>query len=125
VARGTVYHTRQLDQLIEKALLKKGFSVVEVISQCQTHFGRLNKLGNQVEMMKWQRDSAVPVEKAKSLSPEEMAGKFEIGVLVDREAPTYHEEYARIRQKAKEAMSPVVEKEEKEETDRREVSDRH
>jgi 2-oxoglutarate ferredoxin oxidoreductase subunit beta len=126
VARGTVYHTRQLDQLIEKALLKKGFSVVEVISQCQTHFGRLNKLGNQVEMMKWQRDSAVPVEKAKSLSPEEMAGKFEIGVLVDREAPTYHEEYTRIRQKAKEAMAPLlVEKEEKEETDRREASDRH
>jgi 2-oxoglutarate/2-oxoacid ferredoxin oxidoreductase subunit beta len=126
VARGTVYHTRQLDQLIEKALLKKGFSVVEVISQCQTHFGRLNKLGDQVEMMKWQRDSAVPVEKAKSLSPEEMAGKFEIGVLVDREAPTYHEEYARIRQKAKDAMAPLlVEKEEKEETDRREASDRH
>jgi 2-oxoglutarate ferredoxin oxidoreductase subunit beta len=47
VARGTVYHTRQLDQMIEKALLKKGFSVVEVISQCQTHYGRLNKLGNR------------------------------------------------------------------------------
>jgi 2-oxoglutarate ferredoxin oxidoreductase subunit beta len=125
VARGTVYHTRQLDQLIEKALQKKGFSVVEVISQCQTHFGRLNKLGNQVEMMKWQRDSAVPVEKAKTLSPEEMAGKFEVGILVDREAPTYHEEYARIRQKAKEAMTPQVEKEEKEESDRREASDRH
>ncbi len=125
VARGTVYHTRQLDQLIERALQKKGFSVVEVISQCQTHYGRLNKLGNQVEMMKWQRDSAVPVEKAKTLSPEEMAGKFEIGILVDREAPTYHEEYARIREKAKQAMIPPVEKEEKEETDRREASDRH
>jgi 2-oxoglutarate ferredoxin oxidoreductase subunit beta len=122
VARGTVYHTRQLDQLIEKALLKKGFSVVEVISQCQTHYGRLNKLGNQVEMMKWQRDSAVPVEKAKTLSPEEMSRKFEIGVLVDREAPTYHEDYAKIRQKAKEAIAPpMVEKEEKEITARREV----
>jgi len=125
VARGTVYHTRQLDQLIEKALLKKGFSVVEVISQCQTHYGRLNKLGNQVEMMKWQRDSAIPVEKAKTMSPEEMSGKFEIGVLVDREAPTYHEEYAKIRQKAKESIAPpMVEKEEKEITDRREAPDR-
>jgi 2-oxoglutarate ferredoxin oxidoreductase subunit beta len=126
VARGTVYHTRQLDGLIEKALRKKGFSVVEVISQCQTHYGRLNRLGNQVEMMKWQRDHAVPVEKAKTLSPEEMEGKFEIGVLVDREAPTYHEEYAKIRQKAKEAMVlPVIEKEEKEESERREASDRN
>ncbi len=125
VARGTVYHTRQLDQLIEKALQKKGFSVVEVISQCQTHFGRLNKRGNQIEMLKWQRDHAVPVEKAKTLSAAEMAEKFEIGVLVDREAPTYHEEYLKLRQKAKEAMTPSMEKEEKEESDRREASDRH
>ena len=125
VSRGTVFHARQLDQLIEKALLKKGFSVVEVISQCQTHFGRLNKRGNQIEMMKWQRDHAVPVEKAKTLSPAEMADKFEVGVLVDREAPTYHEEYAKLRQKAKEAMPQGPgEKEEKEESDRREASDR-
>jgi 2-oxoglutarate ferredoxin oxidoreductase subunit beta len=125
VARGTVYHTRQLDQLIEKALQKKGFSVVEVISQCQTHFGRLNKRGNQIEMLKWQRDHAVSVEKAKTLSAAEMADKFETGVLVDREAPTYHEEYVKLRQKAKEAMTLSMEKEEKEESDRREASDRH
>ena len=125
VARGTVYHTRQLDQLIEKALQKKGFSVVEVISQCQTHFGRLNKRGNQIEMLKWQRDHGVPVERARTLSAAEMAEKFETGVLVDREAPTYHEEYARLRQKAKEAMNLPIEREEREESARREASDRH
>jgi 2-oxoglutarate ferredoxin oxidoreductase subunit beta len=126
VGRGTVYHVRQLDGLIEKALLKGGFSVVEVISQCHTHYGRLNKLGNQIEMMKWQRDSAVPVEKARQMSPEEMKNKFEVGILVDREAPNYLEEYDKVRQKAKEALSLEAEsKEEKEESDRREVLDRH
>ena len=126
VGRGTVFHVRQLDGLIEKALLKGGFSVVEVISQCHTHFGRLNKLGNQIEMMKWQRDSAVPVEKARQLSPEEMKDKFEVGILVDREAPNYLEEYDKVRQKAKEALSLEVEsKEEKEESERREALDRH
>ncbi len=124
-ARGTVYHVRQLDTLIEKALLKKGFSVVEVISQCHTHSGRLNKLGNQVEMMKWQRDSAVPVEKAKRMSPEEMEGKFEVGILVDREAPNYLEEYSKVRQRARESLSVQVSKEEREESDRREASDRN
>lgn len=127
-ARGTVYHVRQLDQLIEKALLKKGFGVVEVISQCHTHYGRLNKMGNHIEMMKWQRDKAVPVEKAKKMTPQEMEGKFEIGILVDREAPSYIEEYQKVRQKAKEAaayqLAAKVEKEEKEESDRREISDR-
>jgi 2-oxoglutarate ferredoxin oxidoreductase subunit beta len=121
VARGTVYHVRQLDGLIEKALLKGGFSVVEVISQCHTHYGRLNKLGNQIEMMKWQRDSAVPVEKARHMSPEEMKDKFEIGILVDREAPNYLEEYNKVRQRAKEALSMQISKEEKEESDRREA----
>ncbi len=124
-ARGTVYHTRQLDQLIEKALLKRGFSVVEVISQCQTHYGRLNKLGTHIEMLKWQRDSAVPVERARKMTPEEMAGKFEVGVLVDREAPHYQEEYAKVRQRAKEVMEAQIPKESREETDRREASDRH
>jgi len=123
-ARGTVYHVRQLDGLIEKALLKSGFSVVEVISQCHTHYGRLNKLGNQIEMMKGQRDNAVPVEKARKMSPEEMEGKFEIGILVDREAPSYLEEYNKVRQKAKEARSLRLSKEEKEESERREVSDK-
>jgi 2-oxoglutarate ferredoxin oxidoreductase subunit beta len=126
VGRGTVYHVRQLDGLIEKALLKSGFSVVEIISQCHTHFGRLNRLGNQIEMMKWQRDSAVPVEKARKMSPEEMEGKFEVGILVDREAPNYLEQYNKVRQKAKEAAGlPVESKEEKEENERREASDRH
>jgi 2-oxoglutarate ferredoxin oxidoreductase subunit beta len=126
VARGTVFHTRLLDQLIEKALLKKGFSVVEVISQCQTHFGRLNKRGNQIEMLKWQRDHAIPVEKAQKMTPDDMAGKFEMGILVNREAPTYHEEYLKLREKAKEGIiPPALEKEEKEESERREASDRH
>ncbi len=125
-ARGTVYHVRALDTLIEKALQKNGFSVVEVISQCHTHFGRLNKRGNQIEMMKWQRDHAVPVEKARKMTPEEMADKFETGILVDREAPSYIEEYNQLRKRAKEALAPVVEsREEKEESDRREASDRH
>ncbi|MBM4329678.1 MAG: 2-oxoacid:ferredoxin oxidoreductase subunit beta [Deltaproteobacteria bacterium] len=123
-ARGTVYHVRQLDGLIEKALLKNGFSVVEVISQCHTHYGRLNKLGNQIEMMKQQRDSAVPVEKARKMSPEEMEGKFEIGILVDREAPSYLEQYNKVRQKAKNALSLQLTKEEKEESERREALDK-
>jgi len=125
-ARGTVYHVRLLDTLIEKALQKNGFGVVEVISQCHTHFGRLNKRGNQVEMMKWQRDHAVPAEKARKMTPEEMTDKFEIGILVDREAPTYLDEYAKVRERAKASLpAPAESREEKEESDRREASDRH
>ena len=102
VARSTVYHTRLLDQLIRKALKKKGFAMVEVISQCVTYSGRWLELGSPVEMMKWQKDNAITVEKAKGLGEAELKGKIVTGVLTDKERPTYHEEYRRLlREKLK------------------------
>ncbi|MEA3254049.1 MAG: 2-oxoacid:ferredoxin oxidoreductase subunit beta [Chloroflexota bacterium] len=97
VGRSTVYHTRLLEQIISKALNKSGFSVVEVISQCVTHFGKLTHMNSAVEMMKWQKSHAITAEKASELEKEKLEGKIVIGVLVDREAPTFHEEYEKLR----------------------------
>ncbi|OGP74143.1 MAG: 2-oxoacid:ferredoxin oxidoreductase subunit beta [Deltaproteobacteria bacterium RBG_16_49_23] len=104
VGRGTVYHARLLDSLMEKAFLKQGFSVVEVISHCHTQFGRQNRLGTAVQMMEQQRDQAVTVEKAARMKPEELKEKIVIGVLVDKELPVYQDEYEKIRERAKEVM---------------------
>jgi 2-oxoglutarate ferredoxin oxidoreductase subunit beta len=101
VARSTVYHARLLEQIIGLALNKEGFSVVEVISNCTTYFGREMGLESPVEMMKWQRDNAVLVEKAKSLRKEELKQKLVIGVLVDRKAPAYHELYNKLMAKCR------------------------
>jgi 2-oxoglutarate ferredoxin oxidoreductase subunit beta len=102
VGRGTVYHARLLDSLIEQALLKKGFSVVEVISHCHTQYGRQNRLGSAVEMMEWQRDHAIPVEKALKMKPDELKDRILIGILIDKELPVYQDEYEKIRERAKE-----------------------
>lgn len=96
VGRSTVYHTRLLEQLIEKTLQKKGFAITEVICQCTTYSGRWLGLDSPVEMMKWQKENAIPVGKVGELEKGELEGKIVIGVMVDREAPTYHEEYERI-----------------------------
>jgi 2-oxoglutarate/2-oxoacid ferredoxin oxidoreductase subunit beta len=101
VGRGTVYHAKLLDNLMEKAFAKAGFSVVEIISHCHTQYGRMNRLGSAVEMMRWQRDHAVPVEKAARMKEEELQDKFKIGVLVDRTLPVYQDEYEKVRQWAK------------------------
>jgi 2-oxoglutarate/2-oxoacid ferredoxin oxidoreductase subunit beta len=101
VGRGTVYHAKLLDSLMETAFLKKGFSVVEVIAHCHTQYGRQNRLGSAVEMMGWQRDHAVTVEKAAKMKPEEMQDKILIGVLVDKELPVYQDQYDKIRIRAK------------------------
>jgi 2-oxoglutarate ferredoxin oxidoreductase subunit beta len=101
VGRGTVYHAKLLDGLIEKAIEKKGFSVVEAITHCHTQYGRQNRLGSAVDMMKWQRDSAVPVEKAAKMTEKELEGKIITGILVNKDLPVYDEEYKKLRERAK------------------------
>jgi 2-oxoglutarate ferredoxin oxidoreductase subunit beta len=102
VARGTVYHANQLSGLMEKGFLKQGFSVVEVISHCHTQYGKLNRMGGAVAMLEWQRDHAVPVGEATTMSRESLADTFLTGVLVDREMPVYQDEYDKVRARAQE-----------------------
>ena len=100
VARGTVYHVTQLDKLLGRMLDKRGFGVVEVLSPCHTNFGRQNKLGSQVEMMKDFKRQAVRVERWEDMSEDQRRGKFPIGVLVDREQPTYTDAYRGVCDRA-------------------------
>lgn len=102
VARTTVYHADLMDKLLEQAIAKRGFSVLEVISNCHVQYGRRNNLGDAVEMISSFRDNAVTVRKAAQISESELKGKITIGVLTDRELPVSTEEYAKIRQLAKE-----------------------
>lgn len=108
VARGTVYHAALLDDLIEKAILKRGFTVVEAVSHCHTQFGRKNDLGGAVEMLKRQKEIAVRIEKARSMTDEQLEGKLTIGVLMERDLPVYGDEYDKVRQAAKSALTRGV-----------------
>ena len=100
VARSTTYHVRELEAILGKAFAHRGFSMVEVIAACPTCYGRRNELGGPVEMMRWQKEAAIPAAQAASLSPEELRGRIVIGVLLEREAPEYTTEYARVREAA-------------------------
>jgi 2-oxoglutarate ferredoxin oxidoreductase subunit beta len=100
VARSTVYHAELLDTLIEQAMNKPGFAVVEVISNCHVQYGRRNQLGDAVDMLRSFKDSAVTVAKAAKLTADELEGKITIGVLTDRELPISTEEYEKLRQRA-------------------------
>jgi 2-oxoglutarate ferredoxin oxidoreductase subunit beta len=52
VARWTTLQVRRLKASVKKALQKEGFSFIEVISPCPELYGRYNKLGAAVDMMK-------------------------------------------------------------------------
>ncbi|MFU8858690.1 MAG: 2-oxoacid:ferredoxin oxidoreductase subunit beta, partial [Deferrisomatales bacterium] len=94
VARSTTYHVREVEALLVRAFSHKGFAVVEVIAGCPTCYGRRNRIGGGVEMMRSQKELAVPVAKAASMTADELAGRIVTGVLVEREAPEYVEQYA-------------------------------
>jgi 2-oxoglutarate ferredoxin oxidoreductase subunit beta len=98
VARSTTYHVREFEAILTRAFTHCGFAVVEVIAACPTCYGRRNSLGGPVEMMRWQKEAAIPAEDAASLSPEELRGRIVVGVLLEREAPEYGAEYARLRE---------------------------
>jgi 2-oxoglutarate/2-oxoacid ferredoxin oxidoreductase subunit beta len=96
VARETVAKPLVLDRIIEKALLKKGFSLVEVMTPCPTAYGRRNKAGDAVEMTEFLKIHSVPVAKAGEIPEEEKARAVVTGVIVDLDRPEYTEEYARL-----------------------------
>ncbi|MDX9783346.1 MAG: 2-oxoacid:ferredoxin oxidoreductase subunit beta [Spirochaetia bacterium] len=94
VARATSFHVTLLTDLIEKALMNKGFSVVEALTQCPTYFGRKNKIGGPVELLNWIKDRTVNAKAAAALPPEKLAGKLLIGELHKAERPEYCANYA-------------------------------
>ena len=94
VVRWTSYHVARLVAAMKKALTRKGFAFVEVLSQCPVHYGRRIGISNPVEMMRWFQKQSVPIEKARELSEQELSGKFVVGEFVDIEAPELTELYA-------------------------------
>ncbi len=96
IARSTVYHVQQMDKVIVGALEKKGFSLVEAVSNCHTYYGRLNKEGDAVAMLKWMKEHAMPAKTAKNLAPEKLEGKFLTGVLWDVEKREFCDEYEKL-----------------------------
>lgn len=103
VARSTVYGITQLDRLVEEALCKKGFSFVEVIAPCPTHFGRLNGMKTASHMLKWIGENSITIKQAQKMPEDEKRGKFVTGKFVDVEKEDYSTRYKRLRQLAKEA----------------------
>lgn len=99
VARETVAKPLMLDKLIEKAIRKKGFSLVEAMTPCPTTYGRLNKAGDAVEMTVYLRDHSVSRAKAETLSEEQRQDAIVTGVLVDVDKPEYTEQYARLAER--------------------------
>jgi len=93
VARSTTYHVAESISLLKKAISHKGFSVVEILSQCPTHYGRKNKEGDAPAMVENYKNNTA---KLGSKALEENPGLIARGIFVDIDKPEYCEEYDKI-----------------------------
>ncbi|MEJ2535971.1 MAG: 2-oxoacid:ferredoxin oxidoreductase subunit beta [Calditrichia bacterium] len=99
VARTTAYHVPAMDRLIEQAIQNKGFSVVEIFSQCPTYEGKWNKRGDAAHMLKYYKENAVPIAQKTKYTPEELENKFLIGVMHNEPKREFTAEYQKIIEK--------------------------
>lgn len=101
VARWTVLHLRQLENTFTEALLKPGFSFVEVISPCPTVYGRMNKEPEGLDSLRSYikrsviKHGANPVETDISQNGPIIVGKF-----VDIVRPTLQDNLVKMSEKA-------------------------
>lgn len=93
IARTTTYHVQQMTDILQKAIQHCGFSVVEILSQCPTYFGRKNRMGDAVAMMEQMKATTTPINsRAKAERPE----LIERGIFVQEDKPEYYQEYQRV-----------------------------
>lgn len=97
VARESVGNPVNLKRLIMDAAKVKGFSLVEVMSPCPTHFGRNNKIGDARAMMdqmgKKLDRSGKPIDPA--------SGNIPAGILKCEPRPDYAARYGEIIERLK------------------------
>lgn len=96
VGRSTVFNPKLIVKLIEEGIKNKGFSFIETMTICPTYYGRKNKKGNAVDMMKFLRDQSININAAKKLDEDKLKGKIIVGELHKSIRPEYTEEYKRL-----------------------------
>lgn len=103
VARWTALHARRLAKSIEKALQKKGFTFIEVVSPCPTLYDRYNRHGTGLEVMKKYREISVIRNFSDPMQAEiDYRTRIVCGEFIDMEKPEFSnllEEHAKKLQK--------------------------
>jgi 2-oxoglutarate ferredoxin oxidoreductase subunit beta len=90
VARWNTSRSTQAIRTIKKALQHRGFSLVEMVCQCPTQFGRsVLGSGDPLKLMEWIEECSVTIEEAGKLPEEEVSKKFVIGNFVEKKEPVF------------------------------------
>ncbi|NLH50545.1 MAG: 2-oxoacid:ferredoxin oxidoreductase subunit beta [Myxococcales bacterium] len=102
VARATTYHVKLLEKAITEGIRHKGFSVIEVLEDCPTAYGRRNKFRGPVEMMKFWKDHCVMIDAVDNLSLDDVKDKIPLGIFLNTQRHEFVEELHRTARLAME-----------------------
>ena len=92
VARWTTLHARPLQATILEALGKPGFRFIEVIAPCPTAYGRRNKMGEALDMMKRFHEKSVVRHGANTQEVDiDLDNELIVGRFIDRPRPSLAE----------------------------------
>jgi 2-oxoglutarate ferredoxin oxidoreductase subunit beta len=98
VGRETVNSPKKIEKLIIEAIKHKGFSFVEINSNCHINFGRKNKMNSAMANLDWIDSITMPKRKYDTLSEEEKLNYLPTGILKqDKEAQEYCDMYKEIQ----------------------------
>ncbi len=92
VARWTSLHVRQLEKSMRRAMRKKGFTFIEILSPCPVGFGKSNNLVEGLDEMQLYRENCIVSPEA-DLAQADVDMKHDstiiLGDFVDIERPVY------------------------------------
>ena len=109
VARWTVLHAHQLERAIAEAMIKPGFSFIEVISPCPPVYGRMNKEPTGLDSMHYYQGKSVICNGADPKDADiELNGPIVVGKFVDIERPTLWDNLLQVSSRAQEKAKTKV-----------------
>lgn len=99
VERETMIDPKKLERTLVKALEHKGFSYLEVFSNCHVNLGRKNKMASATSNLEWIDSISLAKTKFDMLEESEKIGKYPTGVLKqDENALEYCEAYEKVKE---------------------------
>ena len=97
VARETMLEPKKLEKILIKSMEHKGFSMMEVLSNCHINLGRKNKMVSAMENLEWIDSITTSKKKYDLMTEEEQLNLLPLGILKqDLEADEYCDMYAEI-----------------------------
>jgi 2-oxoglutarate ferredoxin oxidoreductase subunit beta len=94
VARWTSLHARRLKEAMVEAIMKPGFTFVEIIAPCPTNYGRRNRIGEGLDELRVYEEQSVIRHGADPKGADLLPGReVVVGTFIDRVRPTFLETY--------------------------------